>query len=238
VWSSNRGNYTPPGKCLFIYVWEAPSQCDLVIYMAADNHATLVVDGITVMETDAFPSFAFEDCYRTVIPVSAGPHAIGIIAEVYENSPNGLYRGMVACSGHVLPRDGSPLSATSSVFITDETWQCLDYPTTVPGKTAGGIIYELLLEAAARGAMAGWSTSFDNVTDSAGDPWPWMYEEVLQIGQDYLSVIRQLCDTYCDVTVDPVNLRLNAFVRGGSAASTATFTRGTNITELSHVEKA
>lgn len=238
VWSSNRGNYTPPGRCLFIYVYNAPADMDLVMWLAADNHATLYVDGIQVMETDAYPSFAFEDGYRTVVPISAGYHAIGIEAEVYETSPNGLYRGMVALSAHQLPTDGSPLSASSSVFKTDATWQCLDYPTTVPGQTAGGVLQVLLLEAQARGALTGWTKTFDNLTDSAGDPWPWMYEENLNVGQDYLSVIKQMSEEYCDVTIDPVGLKIHAYIKGGAGTSAAVYQAGVNLTELIHTEQA
>jgi hypothetical protein len=173
-----------------------------------------------------------------VVPVSAGYHAIGIEAEVYETSPNGLYRGMVALSAHVLPGTGAPLSEATSVFVTDGTWQCLDYPTTVPGQTAGGVLYALLLEALARGALTGWTLGFDNLVDSAGDPWPWMYEENLNVGQDYLSVLRQLAEEYVDVRIDPVELKLHAYIRGGSSTSAASYTIGGNITELTHTEKA
>lgn len=236
LWTKNYGNVTPSGTCYFLYVYTAASDMDLVMYLAADNRATLYVDGIVVLETEQYPAFNFEECFRTVVPISAGTHAIGIEAEVYENSPNGLYRGMVALSAHSLPADGV-LDAGSSVFKTDATWQCLDYPTEVPGRTAGGAVFELLLEAAARGALTGWTLSFDAETDSAGDPWPWMLGENFQIGADYLSVLRQLGDAYVDVTVDPVGLRLNAYVKGGSNASAATYTAGTNLTELVHTEK-
>ena len=107
----------------------------------------------------------------------------------------------------------------------------------MPGRTAGAAIFELLLEAAARGALTGWTISFDAETDSAGDPWPFMLSETFQIGGDYLSIIRQLGEAYLDVTVDPVGLQLNAFVKGGSDASAATYAAGSNLTELVHTEK-
>ena len=236
LWTKNYGDVTPSGTCYFIYVYNAPTDMDLVLYLAADNRATLYIDGISVLETEQYPAFSFEECYRTVVPISAGYHAIGIEAEVYETSPNGLYRGMVALSAHQLPSDGV-LDIGSSVFKTDATWQCLDYPTVVPGRTAGAAIYELLLEAAARGALTGWTISFDAETDSAGDPWPFMLSETFQIGADLLSIIRQLGEAYLDVTVDPVNLRLNAYVKGGSRTSAATYTAGSNLTELVHTEK-
>jgi hypothetical protein len=237
MWTKNYGNRTPSGKCYFIYVYNAPSDMDLVIYLAADNRATLFVDGIVCMETEQYPAFNFEECYRTVVPITAGRHAIGVEAEVYSQTSNGLYRGMVAVSGHRLPTDGSALSTATSVFKSDSTWQALDYPTTIPGYTAGGVVYELLLEALARGALTGWTLSFDNITDSAGEPWPWMLEEVFQMGQDYLSVLRQLGEAYMDVTVDPVGLKLNAYIRNGSGTSAATYVAGSNLTELTHTEK-
>jgi hypothetical protein len=85
--------------------------------------------------------------------------------------------------------------------------------------------------------MTGWTISFDAETDSAGDPWPYMLSETFQIGADLLSIIRQLGEAYLDVTVDPVNLQLNAFVKGGSRTSAATYAAGTNLTELVHTEK-
>jgi hypothetical protein len=236
LWTKDYGNVTPSGKCYFIYVYNAPADMDLVVYLAADNRATLYVDGIVVLDTEQYPAFNFEECYRTVVPLSAGYHAIGVEAEVYETSPNGLYRGIVAVSAHSLPADGV-LGAGSSVFKSDGTWQCLDYPTELPGRTAGGAVFELLLEAAARGALSGWSLSFDAETDSAGDPWPWMLSETFQIGADYLSVLRQLGDAYIDVTVNPVGLVLNAYVKGGSGTSAGNYVAGTNITELVHTEK-
>lgn len=236
LWTKNYGNVTPSGTCYFVYVYNAPADMDLVVYLAADNRATLYVDGIVVMETEQYPAFSFEECYRTVVPLSAGYHAIGVEAEVYENNAIGLYRGMVAVSAHSMPTDGVVDTGTS-VFKSDSTWQCLDYPTQIPGRTAGGALYELLLEAIARGALTSWTLSFDSETDSAGDPWPWMLSETFQIGADYLSVMRQLGEAYLDVTVDPVGLRLNAFIKGGSGTSAATYTAGTNLTELVHTEK-
>lgn len=236
LWTKNYGNTTPSGTCYFIYVYNAPADMDLVIYLAADNRATLYVDGIVVMETEQYPAFSFEECYRTVVPLSAGYHAIGIEAEVYENNANGLYRGMVAVSAHSMPTDGVVDTGTS-VFKSDGTWQCLDYPTQVPGRTAGGAVFELLLEAVARGALSSWTLSFDSETDSAGEPWPWMLSETFQIGADYLSVLRQLGEAYIDVTVDPVGLQLNAYVRGGSNTSAGNYVAGVNLTELVHTEK-
>ena len=236
IWSGSYGSTTPSGKSYFAYVYNAPSDMDLVIYLAADNRATLYVDGIVCLETDQYPAFNFEDCYRTVVPVSAGYHCIGVEAEVYQNSPNGLYRGIVAVSGHALPTDGV-LKASTSKFKSDSTWKCLSYPTTVPGRTAGAVVYELLLEAAARGALTGWTLSFDANTDTAGTSWPWMLEETFQVGQDYLSVLRQLGEAYIDFAVDAANLRLNAWVKGGSRTSSAVYTAGSNLTELIHTEK-
>lgn len=238
IWSSNRGNTYPAGRSLFIYVWQAPSDCLMEIYLAVDYKASFLIDGITILETDEVVENGFTDCYRMIVPVSAGYHAFGIEAWVEPNPANGLKRGMVACSAHVVPGGDAPLSAATSVFVTDGTWQCLDYPTNVPSKTAGALIYELLLEAAARGALSGWTLSFNDLVDSDGDPWPSMWEEVLQIGQDYLSVLRQLSEQYMDFTADPVAKRLNAYVRGRSGTSAATYTAGVNITELVHTEKA
>jgi hypothetical protein len=64
-----------------------------------------------------------------------------------------------------------------------------------------------------------------------------MLSETFQIGADYLSVLRQLGDAYVDVTVDPVGLVLNAYVKGGSGTSAGNYVAGVNITELVHTEK-
>jgi hypothetical protein len=152
---------------------------------------------------------------------------------------SGNKKAMIAVSAHKLPTDGSPLSASTSVFKSDSTWQCLDRPTVVPGQTAGGVLQVLWLEAVARGGLSGWTLSFDNELDSAGEPWPAMQEELLQIGQDYLGVMRQLVDAgYIEFTVDAAGQTLNCFVPGTTPSPVTTYAAGTNVTELAHTEKA
>lgn len=239
IWSSNYGSVAPAGKSVFIYVYNAATAQNLQLWLTASHRATLYVDGIVVLETPDAPYEAWFEAYRTTVPLTAGYHAIGVEAEMYASPVSGNKKAMIAVSAHKLPTDGSPLSASTSVFKTDSTWQCLDRPTVVPGQTAGGLLQVLLLEAIDRGGLPSWTLSFDNAVDSAGEPWPAMSEELLQIGQDYLSVLRQLVDAgYIDFTVDAVGQTLNAYVPGATSTAVTTYTTGTNVTELAHTEKA
>jgi hypothetical protein len=66
-----------------------------------------------------------------------------------------------------------------------------------------------------------------------------MQEELLQIGQDYLGVMRQLVDAgYIEFTVDAAGQTLNCFVPGTTSSPVTTYAAGTNVTELAHTEKA
>lgn len=110
------------------------------------------------------------------------------------------------------------------------------FPTVGPAYTPGLVMHDLIvLEAqdAFRGALPLLNTSFTADVDSNGAAWAELINPSFQIGIDCLSAVKQLAESYFDVTIDPATLTLNLYQTLGSA-SAAEFEPAVNITELVH----
>lgn len=100
------------------------------------------------------------------------------------------------------------------------TTKCLDYPASVPGMTVGQMIWTLILEAQARGALTGITRDFSDAVDSNSVSWATKMVLSLPIGTSLLDVARTLIEQSIDIEMGPT-LVLSTYAKG---------TLGSNLT--------
>lgn len=106
------------------------------------------------------------------------------------------------------------------LVVTDDSWLMLDYPPTTPGMTPTEVLVILLEEAKLRGCLESIDLAFTASADSAGEPVPVVGDLSVRVGLDYLSVIKQLCESYFDVWMSPVTHTTYAYVNGRGQETT------------------
>lgn len=191
----------------------------VTIFAAADNLGDIWVDGQKVMELDTFTQTT-----SLFLDTSPGEHTIA--AHIWNapddyppgDNPTGL---LVA----VYPTNGATRLITSSspILRSDDSWRMCAYPPYPPGMTPGEILIVLLDEARARdgSCLEGLTLMFDAEVDSAGTPWAETADYSARVGNDLLTVVKELADQYIDVWMAPGGLELYAWVKGGQGAATA-----------------
>jgi hypothetical protein len=128
-----------------------------------------------------------------------------------------LNPGGVACTGYAY----NGTSRGAMLFHTDSTWKHVSYLDSAPGMTIGKAILVLLWERAVRGNefTEGNNTvpeivpMFDENVDSDGTPFPTYPESATPVGNDYLTFIKELAETYIDWWMSPT-LQLYVWVKG------------------------
>lgn len=142
----------------------------------------------------------------------------GLLVAVYESTSNGL---------------GALLN------VTNNTWRCLPYPANAPGMTPGEVMNHLISEAKARGCFPQFQTTFNSFVDSAGSPWTKLGDISTRVGDDYLTVLTQLAETYIDFSMKPAGLVLDAYnIDTDQHGSTASYTEEYDITSLINTRSA
>lgn len=199
------------------------------VFATADDGFEVWIDGEYVLgETTPL---IWNETATTEVVLDAGPHTIrmkGTNLAFPDPSDNVAW---MMCTVMETTDGGATLGAV--VAHTDASWVGVGYPAVPPGFSPGAILRLLLAEAQARGALVGVTLGFTDFLDSAGVAWPITSDVAFQVGSDMLTAIKQLCETYMDVAMDPAGLRLDAWAsRGGVTAVTLTPT--VNVTELHH----
>jgi nucleoid-associated protein YgaU len=151
-----------------------------------------------------------------IIPGSGNSTTIGtnpgaILVAAYEQKPTGLGRLLAVSNG---------------------TWRCLAYPATEPGMTPGEVMQILLGEAKHRGCFPDLTWDFHTVWDTRGRGWPKVGDITVRVGDDMLTVINQLAETYVDYYMSPSGMILS--IDRPLTSNPATYTPAVDITELTH----
>jgi hypothetical protein len=80
-----------------------------------------------------------------------------------------------------------------------QAWGMFADPATPPGITPGGAVIQLVDEFEARsGESLGWTFTFTDELDSAGDPWPIIPVLPCQIGDSLIDVLDRLADAWVE----------------------------------------
>jgi hypothetical protein len=134
--------------------------------------------------------------------------------------------------------------SAAPIVRSDGTWKCLSYPSSVPGMTVGEVIRHCVTEAQGRGGLAGLTLNFSDELDAEGSAWETVCDISTKVGTDYGTFfLKELCETYCDLWMEPAGWRLWAWVADGRGVdSEVTFHGPTdpgdpysgNLTALTH----
>lgn len=182
------------------------------LWGAADDAYEVWLDGQHQFD-EAFDVGYLGQSRLQMVELDAGTHYLAVRFRNMFPNRSGLRMSLLK----VDPQTG----ATTGTILakTDTSWKCLGYPATAPGFTPGEVI-RLLVEAAQdRGALTGVTLNFDDDDDSAGDPWPVTADISVQVGDDLLTVLRQLCESYVDLRMSPTSLELSAYATRGESTA-------------------
>lgn len=212
----------PAGDCYFRDEFTLGADATVEFWAQADDDFEFWLDGAVLLSgslTEGVTQPA-----NTRVNLASGVHHVGM----WVRNLNALLGSAIA-TAFTVDSDGTP---TGNVTRTDSSWRILAYPPVVPGFTVGRIVRLQHAAAQARGALADVSLAFDDFSDSSGQPWPVTADVSVQVGDDLLTVLLQLAESYADfhMGVQPV---LYAYVSRGSTRAVA-FSVGTNLSELVH----
>jgi hypothetical protein len=231
IWDAlpDGSNNNPTGDVYFRSGFNLASNTTMTLYMTCDDGFEFYLDG-QLVHADLRTPFLQLQTRSVTVDLIAGDHVIAVRGV---NGPgSGTDNpGAFALAGYEMGADGDPTG--SPIIYSGAAWFALGYPAEPPGMTVGTILRILLEEAQDRGALPGVTLGFDDDEDSAGTPWPLAPDVAMKIGANYLEVIAQLCEVYCDVAMAPAALELQAWVERGSASG-ATFSVTDNLLGLIH----
>lgn len=200
--------------------------------VCADDSVEVYVDNVPVHKAegvfgrlitiDLWLDSALHDIsfHITNLPLPLGGGPSGLIWSLQELNADGTVGAVVWHS----VASGSALD-----FFTS-------YPTDPPGFTAGDVLDTLFDEAQDRGALLNLSWDFSATVDSDGVAWADVIQPSFQIGADYLTVIKQLGESYLIPRIDPDvsgGLVLHVYQSLGGASGVV-YDRAENITDLKH----
>lgn len=253
----------PAGFSYFRYRFTLNRDIDVTFYVTADDLFVLALDGVDIVEwqTDGAANASGATYWRK-LHLAAGDHVVAARVEnlnrpgISENC--GLFN--MCATYAVTPWQTSPWETTDTqefLFTTagwsadyyDATvgaphpqgWRSLAYPERAPGMSPGSILRILIIEAQARGELPGWTVTFTDLLDSAGNAWPeYVSEFAVRVGTTYTEVLKQLVDQgyiHWAVSADNLTLHVWAANHDFGVAPGATYTEGTNIASLSSGDK-
>ena len=208
--------WAPPGDCYFAGEFIVPDGVtNIVVSFVCDNIATLYFDGDNVGDA----TWGMEDTFALeyYTEVTPGEHYLAAWVQqapdedqfvgTYTHNPAGMI-----CT--VLPANEEEITGPP-LYRSDNSWRILAYPAAPPGMTPGMAMWHCIYEAqVGRGSLLGLEITWNDEVDSDGNPWPIVGDIGTKIGTDVLTFFKELANTYVDFAMDPVNLKLHAWVKG------------------------
>lgn len=213
IWSRAQVVGPPPqpvGRIPWRYEFTLADEGLYGFEFSADDGREIILDG-EVIDAD-LGEFAWGNTHEVKRFLSAGDH---VLAGWAENMPRDLAASNVAgfiLSCHEMDNGGKTWGAV--VFHSDDTWKVLDYPAAPPRMTPGHIVRVLVEEAQDRGMLTGLTLDFTDDLDSNGDAWATPVDLVVQVGDTYWNVLRQIIETSVDVRMAAIGLELQMFNKG------------------------
>ena len=250
---------TPSGYVYFRKTFTLASPVFMTVLVHGDDRTRVFVDGVFLMSSENNGLEGEPSPYRAPrqsIHLDAGDHVIAVeLVNYWITAGFPLEWGPFDGASVTYPPNLATLILTgmeqlgngtfgSVILHTDNTWKMVEYPSAPPGMTPGQVLRILLSEAQARGALLEVSLGFGDVYDSNGNPWGFI-DFSTKVGTDYLTVLKEMAESYIDVWMDPSSLVLHATTKGTRAgASGVTLHTPTNpddptsgnLTELAYAE--
>jgi hypothetical protein len=213
--------YWAPGGTVYARkVFNLATTAEVEVGFAMDDIGSIWIDGQPIGVLSSMGGRRnFLNCHKVTLRLSSGDHTLAIVATNRTTSeatssttpnPAGIF-----CYAATLDDD---LTVATVLAQTDDTWDLLGYPATPPGMTAGQALDIALTEAQAEGFFPWLTWDFDEDLDSNGDAWADTGEITTRTGNDLLTFLGELANTYIDWVLTPDMTTLRAFNRGTYAA--------------------
>jgi hypothetical protein len=213
--------------------------------VTGDNFYTLYLDGTPILGENV-EERCWTEFKRVDMFLPAGTYQL---AAVVENIPGAIGPGLnpagFLCSVFtVTAADGEP---DQFLVRSDSSWTVLNYPQVDPllvyagfaqwpGWTPGQILIDAIDEAQARGLLTGFTYTFTEWSDSAGNPWPFSEGFSVPIGSTLLDMVNSLVEQgWIDYRVAPGGLVLEAFNPGFGQTAAMTL-QATGVEATTNVE--
>lgn len=211
IWSRAQSSptWTPAGTSYFRKTFTMAAAGEVFIFATADNNFRLWLDGELVFDV-AERGFRWGETFKEQRFLSAGDHQLAAEVINYDSASGGASPAalLVSVTQNAM---GSPGTV---IVRSDSSWVCLDYPSEVPGMSVGEILRILIEEAQDRGALPGITIStFTDETDSSASLWSSEPDIALDIGTNYLDVIRTFVEQFVDVAMTP-DLEFKVYNKG------------------------
>jgi len=236
-------HWAPGGTCYLRSTFDAFTTGTYTIYLAADDFATLYLDGQQLLSTDEWSNDP-NDVKKEQVDITAGEHSLAV--ELHNGFGEIIYEGgrfnPAAIVVGVATLDGAGAIAEVAT-VSDNSWRILEYPLNAPGMTPGEAMLICINEARDRGALPEIGATFDARVDSAGQPWPIVGDIATKTGYDLLTFFRELSQTYIDLAMSPAGNVLYAWASGTRgehrsitlhAPSDASDPNSGNLVQLTH----
>ena len=230
IWDRDSGyNGVPPGTVWFRHSFTVGSPFSGGLWVAADDAFEVWLDGQPQF-SEGFDTGYLGRGRMQPVSLSAGDHLLAVRAENLNSLKAGLLVSLVE-----LDADGDVVSVITN---SSDAWVQVGY-TDPPGFTAGEVLDILIYYEAqnGRGGLAGLDTTFGASVTSDSESWPVVPEIALKVGDDYLTVLRQLVPAYIDFKVslfdeDPT-IYLEAYAAGSlGVASGVEYEAGISLAAL------
>jgi hypothetical protein len=229
MWPSDPTPQAPKGTCFFRKTFTTDKVGTYQLFATGDNTISAYIDGVpmviqhngpSTVTTDSTGTKVDSDTWRHLwsgtIDLNPGNHVVALKVENYDSTSPAAALAMLYRVG-----DGKKDIPAQKVLASgDSGWLSLAYPDDdeFPGWSPGEVLYTLMGEAQRRGVhtLVGLGKTFTKTHDSNGDPWQYSHVDYsFDIGTNYHDVISTLEELTCDISIDPVTFKLNAYNRQG-----------------------
>lgn len=226
IWPYPTATHYPflPGKAYFLTTFTPPAGPPAArwyrIIMACPSRFKLWVNEVPRLEVNE-PVGQLADMETANVGAWLSSGQLATIAiEVEWDESMSLDMSGLLFEMYSLNSDGSKNAVVRSSSQASTLWRALaDPPPPIgPGWTVGAALNRLLgsseaLLGARGGSTPNFPRTFDDYTDSAGEPWE-RHELSATVGESYLDVLTRWADTVCDVRCDPWNAELQVYNYG------------------------
>lgn len=222
--------YMPAGTCYFRTTFTLAAETFCAIFATCDDDCAVWLDDELIIGGST-GTVNWQEPTRYDRTLAAGMHTIAVQATNADRGATANPAGFI-CS--VMELDDTSTLTGTVIKRTNNTWKALDYPASVPGMTIGQILGILIDEAQTRGALTGITLGFSDTTDSNSAAWSVTPDLALDIGTNYLDVIRTLVEQFIDVEMSPT-LVLDCYAKGtlgSNLTATVSLIVGTDLEQL------
>lgn len=184
-------------------VFNCPERVQCQVQVSAFDATEVYLDGILVLTIDP-PGNG--DMATGSIELGEHFHLLAFKVLATGSKRTGLLYSVLPFDG---ARFGTPLTRSGAQV------KVLGFGQPPPKFSPGKVMRVLLEEGHTRGTLTDWGLGFNDLTDSAGQPWPQVQDISVPVGSSGLDVIRQFGDEFWTFRASATTKTLLAYVKEG-----------------------